>query len=184
MSAGITELPLQHIVPAQSSLQSIVLAEGIPTAGFVDTWEIWRTGLAADTAFSEHNLEPQAACLEPPLGGVAPRWFTVAPQNERMWRVGMREVEARTFQRIGAADCHRERPNPAMHQIASLDSECLRSGSTSRVLVETEGFLLSGDVVVQQGTAHAWRAYAGPELSLAVLIDRRSPLLPSSGETN
>jgi hypothetical protein len=181
MSAGKTEPNLRRIVTSQASQGSYVLAEGGPTAGFADLCDIWRASLAADAAFSPHDLGPQSVRLEPPLGGVVARWFTVDPQDEGMSNGEMRALAARTFERIGATNCHRDGPDPAMHQTASLDFVCLLSGSASLVLDAAETFLSPGDVVVQQGTAHAWRAYGGPALFFAVLIDRRSPCNPSSG---
>ena len=113
------------------------------------------------------------------------RWFYVDPASGEMSDEQMSAVAARTFYRIGAADCHRrDGPDPTMHQTASLDLVCLLSGSASLILDGVEKRLSPGDVVVQQGTAHAWRAHGGPALFFAVLIDRRAIGDLSSGETS
>jgi hypothetical protein len=184
MFASDMQGQLRRIVTAQSPQGPIVLVDGGPSAIFAGLSEIWRDGLGAKTTAWDRDLGPDQVLLEPPLGGVVVRWFSVDSPGGGMSDEQMGAAAALTFDRIGAASCHRlDDPDPAMHQTASLDLVCLISGSASLILDGAEKRLSPGDVVVQQGIAHAWRAHGGPALFFAVLIDRRVLGDPSSGET-
>ena len=86
------------------------------------------------------------------------------------------EANARTRERFaafGAEDHLRDQSkHPAMHQTDTLDVICLLQGDASLVLDSGETRIKPGQVVIQRGTSHAWRAHGGPALLLAVLIDR------------
>ena len=62
--------------------------------------------------------------------------------------------------------------HPGMHETHSIDIICLLQGEASLLLESGETRLRPGNVVIQRGTNHAWKAHGGPALFLAVLIDR------------
>jgi quercetin dioxygenase-like cupin family protein len=49
---------------------------------------------------------------------------------------------------------------------------CLLQGDVSLILEGQETRIKPGQVVIQRGTNHAWKAHGGPALLLAVLVDR------------
>lgn len=105
MFASEKELQLRRIVTAQSPRGPIVLFDGGPSAVFAGLSEVWRDSLAAATPVLEQDLGPDLVLLEPPEGGVVARWFSVDPPSGEISDEQMRAVAARTFHRIGAADC-------------------------------------------------------------------------------
>lgn len=166
--------PLRRIVTTPSPQDAAILVDAGPSASFGGLSEIWRDNLARAAEALKQDLGPTHVLLEPPAGGVVARWFCVVPASPAMSEENVR-MAARAFDRMGAAHCHRrDGPDPSMHQTDSLDLVCLLSGSASLVLNGVEKLLSPGDVVVQRGTAHAWRAHGGPALFFAVLIDRRN----------
>lgn len=183
MSDSKMHKQLRRIVTAPSRQVAAVLVDAGPSAAFAGLSEIWRDRLTAATRASEEDLGPEQVLLEPPAGGFVARWFSVVPASDAMPEDALRSAAARSFDRMGAAHCHRsDGPDPSMHQTSSLDLVCLLSGSASLILEGVEKRLSPGDVVVQQGTAHAWRAHGGPALFFAVLIDRRHSEYSSRGE--
>ncbi len=119
------------------------------------------------------DLGPDAVRLKPPVNGFVARWFTVAPRKRGAVDEPTSEALARSFDKLGAMDCLLPgEVDPTMHRTASIDIVCLLSGSASLVLECGETLLTPGCVVIQRGTAHAWRAHGGIALFLAVLIDR------------
>jgi quercetin dioxygenase-like cupin family protein len=59
-----------------------------------------------------------------------------------------------------------------MHETPTLDIICVLQGEVIWVLEDGETTLKPGNVVIQRGTNHAWRATSAPALLLSVLIDR------------
>ena len=62
--------------------------------------------------------------------------------------------------------------HPGMHETHTIDIICLLQGEASLILESGETRLRPGNVVIQRGTNHAWKAHGSPALFLAVLIDR------------
>jgi quercetin dioxygenase-like cupin family protein len=62
--------------------------------------------------------------------------------------------------------------HPGMHETHSIDIICLLQGEASLLLESGETRLRPGNVVIQRGTNHSWKAHSSPALFLAVLIDR------------
>jgi quercetin dioxygenase-like cupin family protein len=62
--------------------------------------------------------------------------------------------------------------HPAMHETPTLDVICVLQGEVILVLEDGETLLKPGNVAIQRGTNHAWKATSGPALLLSVLIDR------------
>ena len=174
MADDNNERQLRRIVTAEGPRGSEALLDAPPSAHFAGLFEIWREALDAPLDPRDRtDLGPDAVALKPPSDGVVVRWFIVEPRPPGV-DDGMTDAAiSRSFEKLGAADCHvQSGVDLAMHRTASLDIVCLLSGSASLILDEDERRLAPGDVIVQRGTAHAWRAHGGPALFLAVLIDR------------
>lgn len=159
--------------------QSVVIVDGPPsvssgtpaTGGLFDIWQDSLSGVLDPT--SHDDLGPLRSILSPDSGEVKVRWFVIHPLDPA---VSAEEANARTRERFaafGAEDHLRDQSkHPAMHQTDTLDVICLLQGDASLVLDSGETRIKPGQVVIQRGTSHAWRAHGGPALLLAVLIDR------------
>jgi hypothetical protein len=165
---------MRRIVTVDGPAGSEVLIDLPPSANFGGLFEAWREVLTGQLDPCDRaDLGPGAVRLVPPGNGFTARWFTVEPRQADAADDGTTTAIARGFGKLGAADCHLPRSvDPAMHRTKSTDIVCLLSGSASLILENGEVLLTPGCVVLQRGTAHAWRAHGGDALFFAVLIDR------------
>jgi hypothetical protein len=159
--------------------ESVIIIDGGPssTKGNPDLgemFEIWE-----DAAFGP--LTPKAnedrgaphPVLGPRKGNFQVRWFAIHPRPEGEPKpsqdASMREQFAEFY---GAGHIIDQTLHPGMHETHSIDIICLLQGEASLILESSETRLRAGNVVIQRGTNHAWKAHDGPALFLAVLIDR------------
>jgi len=143
----------------------------LETAGGLRLTELWTTSetpavfATADRARRERRIEPDA-------GGSVFRVIEYPPDAERLARI---EPEAH-FASMGVqATPAEKRRHPGMHKTRTLDYAIVLSGEIYAVLDEGEVLLRAGDVVVQQGTNHAWSNRSDKPATIAfVLIDAKS----------
>jgi quercetin dioxygenase-like cupin family protein len=108
--------------------------------------EIWQTG-GPVVSVSQGGDVPGPFDLEPAGGGVALRYFEMAP---------------------GAAD---EQPNEGWHVTSTVDVEVILSGRIALDLpIDQRVELAAGDSVVQGGTEHRWIPLGEETVKLVVLM--------------
>jgi mannose-6-phosphate isomerase-like protein (cupin superfamily) len=174
---------LRRIITADDeTARSFILIDGPPSAasGTLETgglFEIW-----ADAATGRldpqtlQQLSPATAVLAPSPGQVKVRWFLIHPAPPGVPHAELVAQTRARFAQFDAEDHLTDQDrHPAMHRTESLDVICLLKGEADLVLDSTETRIRPGQVVIQRGTSHAWRAVSGPALFLAVLIDRPAP---------
>jgi hypothetical protein len=159
--------------------QSVVIIDGGPSSekgnpDLGEMFEIWE-----DAAFGpltpKANEDRGAArpVLGPRKGNFQVRWFVIHPQPGNVTTplpdASMRERFAEFY---GAGHIIDQKLHPGMHETHSIDVICLLQGEASLLLESGETRLRPGNVVIQRGTNHAWKAHGSPALFLAVLIDR------------
>lgn len=180
------EESLRRVITANDdSDQSVVIVDGGPssqsgtlaTGGLFEIWHEAVTGVLDPR--STDDMGATQSLLSPDSGMVKVRWFVIHPQDPATPpEEAIAHARAR-FAAFGAEDHLRDQTiHPAMHQTETMDVICLLQGDVSLVLDTGETRIKPGQVVIQRGTSHAWRAHGGPALLLAVLIDR--PLAGSS----
>lgn len=187
-SRAVTDLraiegALRRIVTADDADgRSIILVDGPPSAsaGALETgglFEIWRdAATGALDPQSIQDLGPAIASLTPDEGQVKVRWFVIHPSPDGVPHDELVQRSRARFVAYGAEDHLTDQiRHPSMHRTHSLDVICLLQGDVDLVLDGAETRLTPGQVVIQRGTSHAWRAHGGPALLLAVLIDRPAP---------
>lgn len=162
--------------------RSVVLLDGPPSAfaGALETgglFEIWSDVASGPLdPKDEADLGPGVATLTPGEGMVKVRWFVIHPAPEGVPHDELVQRSRARFAAYGAEDHLTDQArHPSMHRTSSLDIICLLQGDVDLVLDGAETRLTPGQVVVQRGTSHAWRAHGGPALLLAVLIERPLP---------
>ncbi len=73
--------------------------------------------------------------------------------------------------------------HPLMHRTRSIDYAVVISGEIDMLLDDTEVHLKAGDVLVQQGTNHAWVNRGREACCIAfVLVDAEEPAAPRGSE--
>lgn len=171
---------LRRVVTAEAAdMSSIVIVDGPPsaTSGTIDTgglFEIWHDlSSGPQDTFATGDLGAIRSILSPDPGHVRVRWFIIHPLPEGVPPEQLNAATRERFAAFGAEDhLTNQALHPAMHKTDTLDVICLLKGDVSLVLDSGETRMSPGQVVIQRGTSHAWRAHGGPALLLAVLIDR------------
>ena len=177
--AGIANT-LRRIVTGNTAegKSAIILDDG-PQCELGETFrsglhEIWAEALSQKLDPSNTRDQGQSNPSFSPVNDfVKVRWFEVHPTPSNADPEKTKAITRTFFQELGAEhELGDQDRDPSMHQTESLDIVCLLSGKASLVLADDETFLSPGQVVIQRGTEHAWRAHDGPALFLAVLIGR------------
>jgi mannose-6-phosphate isomerase-like protein (cupin superfamily) len=120
-------------------------------------WRLW--GADEAPTFPDAGSPPTAPAYFPPLGGFRFGLFTLAPDsvatpNDLDMQLALAELE----DKLPGLAAHLEADNPGMHTSDSIDFEYILSGEVWLELDDgKEVRLRAGDVVVQNGTRHAWR---------------------------
>ncbi len=173
------EAALRRIVTAEDEGgQSVVIVDGPPasalaSAGSGGLLEIWAEAVGGPLETrSSTDLGPRIPWLSPDSGEVKVRWFVVEPAPPDMPPEALSAAIAAQFAAFGGAGHLVSSPHPAMHRTDTLDVICCLAGDVSLVLDKDEVRLKPGNVVIQRGVAHTWKAHGGPALMLAVLIAR------------
>lgn len=167
--------------------KSVAIVDGPPSSALASPGsggllEIWSEALAGPLdRWSAADLGPGTPRLAPDAGTCKVRWFVVEPAPPEMPADALAAAIATQFASFdGEAHLVSSGVDPAMHATATLDVICCLSGAVSLVLEDGETRLAPGNVVIQRGVAHSWRAHGGPALMLAVLIAR--DMAPSGGD--
>jgi mannose-6-phosphate isomerase-like protein (cupin superfamily) len=112
--------------------------------------------------------------IMPPAGGSVFRIVDFPPETAEM-----RNLDASTMHHsLGDGVPKRGLPprHPAMHRTRTVDYAIVMHGEIDMLLDDTEVHLKAGDVLVQQGTNHAWVNRGTEPCRIAfVLIDSREP---------
>lgn len=112
--------------------------------------------------------------IAPPLGGSVFRIVDFPPMTTEMEALDVNYQQ----QHVGELSPKRGLPprHPFMHRTRSVDYALILSGEIDMLLDEGEIHLKAGDVLVQQGTNHAWVNRGAEPCRIAfVLIDAKEP---------
>jgi mannose-6-phosphate isomerase-like protein (cupin superfamily) len=135
---------------------------------------LWVTGeTPADLAGTADRAAVDIGIM-PPAGGSVFRLVDFPPETAEM-----RNLDPATMhQTLGDGAPKRGLPprHPAMHRTRTVDYAVVISGEIDMLLDDTEIHLKAGDILVQQGTNHAWVNRGSEPCRIAfVLIDAKEP---------
>jgi mannose-6-phosphate isomerase-like protein (cupin superfamily) len=108
--------------------------------------------------------------VHPPANGTIFRVVEFAPEKDVRANY---ESRLRLMQEMGLAPegPSREHPrNPGMHRTRTLDYAVILSGEIDLLVDDAEVHLQAGDVVIQQGTNHAWVNRGAEPCKIAVVL--------------
>jgi len=112
--------------------------------------------------------------IMPPAGGSAFRIVDFPPETPEMRNLDPASMHASLGQ--GAPKRGRPPRHPAMHRTRTVDYAIVMAGEIDMLLDDSEIHLKAGDVLVQQGTNHAWVNRGTEPCRIAfVLIDANEP---------
>jgi hypothetical protein len=161
--------------------KAVVISDGAPPR-VVDVsgrgtrfHEVWRT-TETPARIERARAEPldEALTLPPPKNGVRIRVVDFPPETPDLLNV--EPAMAKTlFAQIGAehaATAGEGAPHPFMHRTETVDYGIVLEGEITLVLDKGETLCRAGDIIVQNGTNHAWANRSGKPARMAfVLID-------------
>ena len=157
--------------------RAIVLLQDAPShvvlekAGGLKLTELWTTR-ETPAEFSDTDKARRERRIEPDANGTVFRVIEYPPDAQRLKSLKPEEH----FTSMGAQAAHAStRRHPGMHKTKTLDYAIVLSGEIYAVLDEEEVLLKAGDVLVQQGTNHAWSNRTDkPAVIAFVLIDAKT----------
>jgi mannose-6-phosphate isomerase-like protein (cupin superfamily) len=127
----------------------------------------------ADMSTTNDRAAAETA-IWPPTGGTIFRVVDIPPISPDIERLD-RDYLHKQF---GDHAPKRGRPprHPLMHRTRTIDYAIVTQGEIDMLLDDTEIHLKAGDVLIQQGTNHAWVNRGSEPCRIAfVLIDAREP---------
>jgi naringenin degradation protein FdeH len=116
--------------------------------------------------------------IAPPAGGSVFRVVDFPPTtDEEIAKLGTDFMQSQIAQDDHGSSRYRPPTHPFMHRTRSVDYAIVMSGEIDMLLDDDEIHLKAGDVLVQQGTNHAWINRSGKTCRIAfILIDAADPL--------
>ena len=163
---------------------AVILADAAPTrvhkvggpdgATFFEVWSTRET----PAPIERRSLEPMETglVLAPPTHGTRLRVIDFPPETEAVRRQMEAQASA-AFHEMGGAEAARSgagAPHPLMHRTQTVDYGIVLEGELTLVLDRGETTVRAGDIIIQQGTNHAWANRSGQRCRVAfVLIDAR-----------
>jgi mannose-6-phosphate isomerase-like protein (cupin superfamily) len=135
---------------------------------------VWVTG---ETPADMTGTKDRAAVeigIAPPAGGSIFRIIDIPPTPPDVDKLGVDYLH----KQIGDHAPLRGLPprHPLMHRTLTIDYAIIMQGEIDMLLDDTEIHLKAGDVLIQQGTNHAWLNRGNESCRIAfVLIDAKEP---------
>lgn len=158
------------ISDAPPVLTQLVGGKGGPT--FFEVWHTLETPAiihAQPDEIDEKNL-----VLPPPVNGTRIRVIEFPPEGEEIRKLTSTDAASK-FKSMGdekASTSNDGAPHPLMHKTETVDYGIVLEGEMTLVLDKDETTMKAGDVVIQNGTNHAWANRSGNICRMAfVLID-------------
>jgi mannose-6-phosphate isomerase-like protein (cupin superfamily) len=146
--------PVRRIVSGHRDGKAIVLFDGVapnqklrPASGLVSTL-LWVTDETPADISGSTDRSVREIGVPPPANGTIFRMVDFPPES------GARSREA-ILKEMGVSD-HGGGRHAAMHRTRSVDYAIVLEGEIDMLLDVSEVHLEAGDVLVQQGTNHAW----------------------------
>jgi uncharacterized cupin superfamily protein len=169
-------LPVRRIVTLNDeSGKSFVSLDGDAPNATGHVTNIWTAGTVGKAQGSSFDAGAAYTGFLPNAGEVLIRYFTVQPESE-VSHLSIEQQRAAAHAYFGQYDVQPDTSkHPRMHLTKTIDYIVVLSGFITMILDREEVDLKPLDVVIQQGTNHAWSNRSKePALCMAVLIDRSS----------
>lgn len=132
---------------------------------------LWRTD-STPTELSDTDAADRETGVNPPLTGSIFRIVEFPPEGDRGAGTSSEEV----LREMGVSAGGDAPRHPGMHRTQSIDYAVILKGEIDMMLDDSEVHLKAGDVVVQQGTNHAWANRGNEPCQIAfVLIGAQVP---------
>lgn len=139
-------------------------------------FEVWRTQETPAFIYAQQaELDETNLVLPPPKSGTRIRMIEFPPEGEEIKRLtGADAIDK--FKSMGQAEAStatdEAAPHPLMHRTKTVDYGIVIEGEITLVLDKGETTIYPGDIVIQNGTNHAWANRSGKNCRMVfILID-------------
>ncbi|MGE0046322.1 MAG: cupin domain-containing protein [Hyphomonadaceae bacterium] len=133
--------------------------------------ELWNTLVPAriDRGSAEPNED--ALKLAPPKGGVRIRFVDFPPETAETAQIDPATAK-QLFAQFGGGDhsTAKQGGHPFMHRTETIDFGIVLEGEITLVLDKSETIVRQGDVVIQNGTNHAWANRSGKTTRMCFVL--------------
>lgn len=152
-----------------------VLSQLIGGPGGPTFFEVWHTQETPALIHPQRDeTHEKALVLPPPTNGTRLRVIEFPPEGEEIRKLTAADAAAK-FKSMGhekASTTNDAAPHPLMHKTKTVDYGIVLEGEITLVLDRDETVIKAGDIVIQNGTNHAWANRSGKICRMAfVLID-------------
>lgn len=172
---------VRRIVTGHDAEGAAIIARDGPPPRVIDVsgrgtvfHELWHTK-SVPARIDRASAEPEEATLTlaPPKGGVRVRIVDFPPETPELAQLDPETAKA-LFEQFGGAEHSTAKPggHPFMHRTETLDYGIVLEGEITLIVDTGETLCRAGDVIVQNGTNHAWANRSGKMARMCfVLID-------------
>lgn len=159
------------ISDAPPALSQLIGGPGGPT--FFEVWHTVETPALIHPQPDE--ADEKTLVLAPPKNGTRIRVIEFPPEGEEIRRLtGADALEK--FKSMGGGNAstssQQGAPHPLMHRTQTVDYGIVLEGEITMILDRDETTIKAGDIIIQNGTNHAWANRSGKPCRMAfILID-------------
>ncbi|MFT3682250.1 MAG: cupin domain-containing protein [Ferruginibacter sp.] len=163
--------------------KAIIISDAPPTRsqliggpGGPTFFEVWHTVEAPALIHPQPDeTDEQRLMLAPPKNGTRIRVIEFPPESEAIKNL-TGAAAAEKFKTMGGEQASTSSeagaPHPLMHRTQTVDYGIVLEGEITMILDRGETTIKAGDIIIQNGTNHAWANRSGKICRLAfVLID-------------
>ncbi|WP_295121327.1 cupin domain-containing protein [uncultured Chitinophaga sp.] len=135
--------------------------------------EVWHTSeTPALITARPKDRDEQGLVLPPPKNGTRIRVITFPPEGEEIRKL-TGAAAADKFREMGdeqASTGGESAPHPLMHRTKTVDYGIVLEGEITLILDRDETTIYAGDIVIQNGTNHAWANRSGEICRMAFIL--------------
>lgn len=160
------------IVISNSPPSRTQLIGGLGGPTFTEVWHTLQT--PAIIRAQPDDGDETTLVLAPPPNGTRMRVIDFPPEGEEIKKLTGAQA-AEKFKSMGgehASTSGNNAPHPLMHKTKTVDYGIVLEGEIVLVLDKSEATIQQGDIIIQNGTNHAWANRSGKICRMAfILID-------------
>ena len=122
-------------------------------------FEVWHTSQTPALIYARPTEgDEKGLVLPPPKNGTRIRVIEFPPEGEEIQKLTGTDAAAKfkSMGDAGASTANESAPHPLMHRTKTVDYGVVLEGEITLVLDQDETTIYHGDVVIQNGTNHAW----------------------------
>lgn len=135
--------------------------------------EVWHT-LETPALIHPQPREPEESslALAPPPNGTRLRVIEFPPEGEEIRKLTASEAleKFRSMAGENASTSVQGAPHPLMHRTKTVDYGIVLEGELTLIVDRGETMIRAGDIVIQNGTNHAWANRSGKLCRIAFIL--------------